>query len=129
MGQKTTHKIVIIEDDPVTRTMLAKILSREDLKVLQASDGQEGWSLIQSEAPDLVITDMLISRIDGLELCRKIKEDRNLNLIKVILISAVYKGFRFKSDIRESKADDFIAKPIQADILREKVDRLLAGTD
>jgi len=129
MGKKTSYKIIVIDDDPVTRTMLARILGRDDLKVLQASDGQEGWSLVQSEAPDLVISDMLISRIDGLDLCRKIKEDPNLNLVKVILISAVYKGFRYKSEIRASKADDFIAKPIQADILKETVDRLLREAD
>jgi DNA-binding response OmpR family regulator len=126
---KITHKIAIIDDDPVTRAMLAKILDREDLKILQAGDGQLGWDMIQREVPDLVITDMLIPRIDGLDLCRQIKRDPILKLVKVILMSAVYKGFHHKAEIRESKADDFIEKPIQAKVLKEKVDRLLLEGD
>jgi len=129
MSDKITHKIAIIDDDPVTRALLAKILDREDLQVMQASDGQEAWDMIQREVPDLVISDMLIARIDGLELCRKIKRDPILKLVKVILMSAVYKGFHHKAEIRESKADDFIEKPIQAKVLREKVDRLLLEAD
>ena len=129
MGEKITHKIAIIDDDPVTRTMLARILDREDLKIMQASDGQEGWDMIQREVPDLVISDMLIARIDGLDLCRKIKRDPILKLVKVILISAIYKGFHHRAEIRESQADDFIEKPIQAKVLKEKVDRLLLEAD
>ncbi len=124
-----THKIAIIDDDPVTRAMLAKILDRIDLKIIQACDGREGWEMIQREVPDLVISDMLIPRIDGLELCRKIKTDPVLKLVKVILISAVYKGIHHRAEIRECKADDFIEKPIQAKILREKLDRLLLESD
>lgn len=124
-----TRKILIVEDDPVTRTLLTRILGDREVAVLEAVNGQEGWDIVRREMPDLIIADMLIPKIDGLELCRKIKTDPVLKLVKVVLISAVYKDFHHKTEIRESRADAFIEKPVEAKALRETVKRLLLEAD
>ncbi len=120
------RKILIIEDDPVTLTMLAKLLAANDRQILTSRDGRDGLDQIFKEKPDLVICDLLIPHVDGLDLCRTIKADEALHFTRVILMSAVYKGFQHKSDIWESGADDFITKPIDTKLLKEKVAEYLA---
>jgi CheY-like chemotaxis protein len=118
-------KILIIDDDRVTLTMLEMILSRHGYQVLSAKDGAEGLELAAKEKPDAVISDMLIPKIHGLELCTKIKQDPQLKDIKVILMTAVYKGATFQFEAKNSGADQFIEKPIDTNELLDKLDKLL----
>jgi two-component system cell cycle response regulator len=118
-------KILIIDDDRVTLTMLEMILSRHGYQVLSAKDGAEGLELATKEKPGAVISDMLIPKIHGLELCTKIKQDPQLKDIKVILMTAVYKGTAFQFEAKDSGADLFIEKPIDTNELLDKLDKLL----
>ena len=118
-------KILIIDDDRVTLTMLEMILSRHGYQVLSAKDGAEGLELAAKVKPDAVISDMLIPKIHGLELCTKIKQDPQLKDIKVILMTAVYKGTSFQFEAKDSGADHFIEKPIDTNELLDKLDKLL----
>lgn len=118
-------KILIIDDDRVTLTMLEMILSRHGYNVLSANDGAEGFKLAAKEKPDAVISDMLIPKIHGLELCTKIKQDPLLKDTKIILMTAVYKGTTFQFQAKESGADYFIEKPIDTKDLIDKLKELL----
>jgi CheY-like chemotaxis protein len=117
--------ILIIDDDKVTLTMLEMILSRHGYRTFSAMDGEKGMEIAIKEKPDAVISDMLIPKIHGLELCAKIKKDPLLNKIKVILMTAVYKGATFQFEAKESGADHFIEKPIDTNDLLSKLDELL----
>lgn len=119
------RKILIIDDDRVTLTMLEMILSRHGYQVLSAKDGAEGLELATKEKPGAVISDMLIPKIHGLELCTKIKQDPQLKDIKVILMTSVYKGASFQFEAKDSGADHFIEKPIDMNELLDKLDKLL----
>lgn len=119
------NKILLIDDDRVTLTMLEMILSRHGYQVLSARDGEEGIDLIHKHMPDIVISDMLIPKIHGLELCRKIKQDPQLDKIKVIMMTAVYKGAAFHFEAKDCGADHFIEKPIDTKGLLHKVNELL----
>jgi CheY-like chemotaxis protein len=119
-------KILLIDDDRVTLTMLEMILSRHGYMVLSAKDGAEGLELISKEKPDVVISDMLIPKIHGLELCAKMKQDPELKEIKVILMTAVYKGATFHFEAKNCGADHFIEKPIDTNGLLDKLNELLA---
>ncbi len=118
------RKIVVIDDDPITVTMLTKLLAQKDVQVFSSPDGLKGWELIQQERPDLIISDLLVPHIDGLELAKMIKNHPALGSTKIVLMSAVYKGFYHRDDIQASGANDFISKPIDTKILREKISRL-----
>jgi len=119
-------KILLIDDDRVTLTMLEMILSRHGYMVLSAKDGAGGLELISKEKPDVVISDMLIPKIHGLELCAKMKQDPELKEIKVILMTAVYKGATFHFEAKNCGADHFIEKPIDMNGLLDKLNELLA---
>jgi len=117
-------KIVVIEDDRVTLEILNKILSRNEFQVFCATDGKTGYELVLSEKPDIVISDLLIPKIHGLDLCQKIKQDPNLKKTKIILMTATYKTPAFKHEIRESGAEEFIEKPIDTIELMKKIYKL-----
>ncbi len=118
-------KILLIDDDKVTLTMLEMALSRNDYQVLWAENGAKGLEIATSQKPDAVICDMLLPKLHGLELCQKIKQDPQLGRIKVILMTAVYRGTAFKFEAKKSGADHFMEKPINVKDLIGLLDRLL----
>jgi two-component system cell cycle response regulator len=120
-------KIVVVDDDRVTLALLEKALRGDDTQVFTAFDGLGGLTLVSREIPDLVIVDLLLPQIDGFDLCRRIKENPLLPETKVIVMSAVYKGLYFKHDISKSGADAFVAKPINIQELKAKVEGFLKG--
>jgi len=120
------RKVLIVDDDRVTVTMLEMILSRHKYQVLSAQDGSRGFELTKKERPDAVISDMLLPKTHGLELCKMIKQDPDLIQTKVILMTAVYKGTAFKFEAKECGADFFIEKPIDTKELLALLDDIFA---
>lgn len=118
-------KIVIIDDDRVTLAMLEKVLIMRGFWVYSAKDGAEGYELVKREKPDVLITDMLIPKIHGLDLCKKIKESSELNHIKVILMTAVYKGITLRREAMECMADGFMEKPVDIKDMISRIYKLL----
>lgn len=113
--------ILIADDDPVTLKLLSSRLSAWGHMVHQASDGNRAWESIQSNAIDIVISDWVMPGLDGLQLCRRIREIEGSAYIYLILISAQDS----RADILhglESGVDDYITKPIDMDALRARVD-------
>jgi DNA-binding response OmpR family regulator len=121
------RKILIVDDDRVTVTMLEMILSRQKYQVISAQDGSQGFELTKEQRPDAVISDMLLPKTHGLELCKMIKQDPELNQTKVILMTAVYKGTTFKFQAKECGADFFIEKPINTNELLSVLDDMFAN--
>ncbi len=104
--------IAIIDDDRVSSSMLEKLLSEKGYRVVKAFDGEKGMKLVREERPRLVICDMLLPKIHGADLCRKIKDDPELKETMVVLITAVYKGATSRIDIKSYGADNYFEKPI-----------------
>jgi DNA-binding response OmpR family regulator len=117
-------KIVVIDDDSVTREILNKMLSKDDFEVFCAKDGKSGYELVLSEQPDLVLLDLLLPKIHGLDVCLKIKQNPNLEKTKVILMTSAYKSPAFRQEISVTGADDFIEKPLDTIELMKKIYRL-----
>lgn len=117
-------KIVVIDDDKVTRKLLSEILSRNGYEVHVASDGQEGLALVKWEQPDLVLTDLLIPLVDGIGVCQQIKDEPELNRTKVIVMSALKNPVMVR-EARAAGADDFLDKPIKTEAMLELLRKLL----
>jgi len=122
-------KIVVIDDDRVTLAVIEKALILAGFWIYSAKDGEEGLELVKQEKPDILISDMLIPKIHGIDLCKKVKESQELKHTRVILMSAVYKKMTYKDLIRESGADDFIGKPVDLDDLKDRINKLLQDKD
>jgi CheY-like chemotaxis protein len=113
-----TRKILLADDDSTFRRILGGILSKAGYDVVLAEDGEEALEKATSEKPDLVITDGLMPRLHGFQVCKAVKE---LNAeTKVIMLTAIYTSPNYKWEAHNKfRADDIITKPCQiADLLR-----------
>lgn len=115
--------ILIIDDNQEIRAYLIKLFS-ENYVVYSAENGEEGLKLTKKHMPDLVISDITMEEMDGLELCRKIKESNDLSHIPVILLTASKNPETHLQGINDG-ADDYITKPFDDDILKARVESLL----
>lgn len=115
--------ILIVEDNTELRSFLQTILS-DNYKVIEATNGQEGLELAQEFVPDLIISDIMMSVMDGLDMVKSIKENRNICHIPIILLSA-----KSSLDDRisglEQGIDDYITKPFSATYLKARIRSLL----
>jgi DNA-binding response OmpR family regulator len=103
-------KIVIIEDEPDILEVLSYNLKREGYEILTATDGIHGLSLVRKEVPDMVLLDLMLPGMDGVEICSTIKKDQQTQNTLIIMVTA--KGE--ESDIVLGLgvgADDYITKP------------------
>jgi len=118
-------KIVVAEDDRSTLAFLEKTLILRGFWVYGTRDGEEAFKVIGEEMPDLVISDMLMPKLHGLDLCTKVKESPELQHIKVIMITGVYPGSIGQREALSHGADSFIIKPIDPDRLVNRIFELL----
>jgi DNA-binding response OmpR family regulator len=121
------RKAVVIDDDKVTVAILTRSLSSAGFEVISAADGAAGLECISREKPDLVVTDLLLPRVDGLAVCAKIKADPELVGVKLVIITAL-KNFAFQHEARNSGADVVLEKPVSWETLKKTLDRLFPGS-
>ncbi len=118
------QKIVIIEDEPDILEVLSYNLKREGYGVFTALSGHAGLALIEKEKPELVLLDLMLPGMDGIELCRKLKNDPRTRNILIIMVTA--KGE--ESDVVLGLgvgADDYVAKPFSPKELVARVKAVL----
>jgi two-component system cell cycle response regulator DivK len=117
-------KILLVEDNEMNRDMLSRRLQRRGYEVIIAVDGQEGVTLAQAEAPDLILMDMSLPVMDGWEATRQPKAASETIAIPVIALTAhAMSGDREKA--MEAGCDDYDAKPIDLPRLLAKIEALL----
>ena len=117
-------KIMIVDDDRETREMLKMALEIEGYQVLQVSDGLRLIAALHVDRPDLILLDVMMSWIDGFELCRAVKKNDEFRDIPVVFVSAK----KTANDIRKglaSGAVDYFSKPIDMERLLSKIVELL----
>ena len=114
-------RILIAEDESVSRSLLEAILKKWGYDVVATSSGQEAWEAMQAEnPPPLAILDWKMPGMDGVEICRKVRESTTLASTYIILLT----GQRQKDDVvvgLESGANDYIRKPFDREELRARV--------
>lgn len=122
-GVEREHMVLIADDSSELREYLVQLLSSK-YNIITATDGEEGYEKTISEQPDLVLTDVVMPKVNGLELCRKIKENPYTSHIPVILISARDLP-AYKMEGYNMLTDDYITKPFHADLLLSRIDNLI----
>lgn len=117
-------RILCVDDDEDTRVLLQTALSGQNHVVTTAADGNEALSKIGEEDIDVVLTDILIPHIDGFQLAKAIKNNRETRHIIVILITGTYLNETDKTLGAAMGADEFLYKPIDPDVIVDTVKRL-----
>jgi signal transduction histidine kinase/ligand-binding sensor domain-containing protein/DNA-binding response OmpR family regulator len=114
--------ILITDDDVEIRKYLHEIL-KDRYRILEAKNGKEALKVAQESFPDLIISDIRMDEMDGIKLCKQIKENESLNHIPVILLTGSH-GPELELQSVEGGADVYITKPFDKDILLAKVENL-----
>ena len=116
-------KILIADDDSVSRALLKKILEKEGHKVLQAENGKDAWVLFIENEVNMLITDWVMPEMDGLELCRRVRDLKLDYYVYIIMITANDQRDEAVKGL-EAGADDYITKPFDPE---EVVARIRSG--
>jgi DNA-binding response OmpR family regulator len=117
--------VLVVEDDPVILRLLEVNFELEGFGVVLAHDGAEGIEAARSERPDIIISDIMMPKMSGIELVQALKGDASTASIPIILLSAKAQTSDLKSGM-DSGADDYITKPFEPLDLIDRVNALLS---
>lgn len=115
--------ILIVEDNSDIREYIRSSFC-DIYEIITADDGQQGWEMIQSQIPDVIVSDIMMPIMDGLELCRMVKSDIRTSHIPIILLTAK-DSLKDKEDGYDQGADSYLTKPFSAKLLHSRIHNLL----
>lgn len=118
-------KILVVEDNELSRDMLRKRLERRGYSVLIARDGEQGHSLASSESPDLILMDISLPAMDGWEVTQLLKANDATRHIPIIALTA-HALVSDRAKASEAGCNDYDTKPIEFERLCQKIESLLA---
>jgi len=105
-----TTCILVADDDEGTRQLLASILGREGYQLVQAQDGEEALAAAYTHRPDLILTDIQMPRVSGIELTRRLRSDASMATVPIILVSGLHETTDKVAGL-DAGATDFVTKP------------------
>jgi CheY-like chemotaxis protein len=117
--------VLVVDDDPVIQKLLQVNFEMEGYSVITAGDGEEGLAKAQAEHPDAVVLDVMMPKMDGLEVARRLKSDPDTEGIPIILLSAKAQ----QADIQAGTAtgaEEYLTKPFDPLELLQRVGELIA---
>jgi response regulator RpfG family c-di-GMP phosphodiesterase/signal transduction histidine kinase len=121
---ESIQKVLLVEDNADLRNYMSKMLKRFGHGVLTAEDGLDGWHRARNELPDIIVSDVMMPRMDGFELVSKVKSDEKTMHIPVILITAKHE-LDSKIEGLKTGADDYLSKPVNIRELDARIKNLL----
>jgi two-component system response regulator VicR len=119
------RRILCIEDEPEMIDLIRLILERKGFEVVGAVGGQEGLDAIRREKPVLVLLDLMMPDVDGWEVYRQMKADKELQDIPVIVVTAKAQSIDKVLGLHIAKVDDYVTKPFGPSDLVDSVERVL----
>lgn len=119
MGMNNKY-IIVIEDDSDIQELIKYNLSKEKFKVDGYTSGEDGLNAIKQLKPDLILLDLMLPGIDGLEICRQLKKDSTTDNIPIIMLTAKTEESDIVSGL-EMGADDYITKPFSPKVLIARI--------
>ena len=118
------HPIVLVVEDNADIREYIRSSFTDIYEVITAKDGKEGWELAQVRIPNIIVSDIMMPVMDGIELCKRIKEDMRTSHIPVILLTAK-DSLQDKEEGYASGADSYLTKPFSAKLLHSRINNLL----
>lgn len=122
-----SKKLLIVDDEPHIRMLIEQTLEEledEDVTFLKAENGEEALEIIKTETPDLVFLDVMMPKMNGMEVCRRVKKELALDNIFIVLLTAKGQELdRLKG--QEVGADVYMTKPFDPEMILEKAREVL----
>ncbi len=121
-------KILIVDDEDDIRKLLARVMTQKGYQVVESARGLDALQKVRDENPDVILLDAMLPEVHGFEICRRIKGSKKYGDIPVIMVSAIYRGWRVAEDLKASYGvDAFLEKPFKISDIIAQVERVLAG--
>ncbi len=121
---RTRPRILIVEDDHLNRMLMTELFEGHGYGTLQAENGEEAIIMARSKSPDLIVMDIQLPKLSGLDAIRQLKSDSDLTDIPVIAVSAMLRT-EAEGMIRSAGFDEFLAKPFTVQSMLLMVSRFL----
>ncbi len=126
---RAPRRILVVDDEPEIRLLAERALASRGYVVETASDGEEALARIGETLPDLVLLDAMLPKLHGFEVCRRVRSDARTRTVPIVIMTAIYRGWRFAQDARENYgAEDYIEKPFHLEDLHRRVEAVLEST-
>lgn len=126
-AERISPVILVVDDDGFQRKQMAHALGRENVKLVFAASGAEALAALRKRRPDLILMDVMMPDIDGIEITRRLKSIEKFAAIPIIMITGNSKEAIVKASLKAG-ATDFIVKPVKKQALLKKLDKLLELT-
>ena len=120
------YKILIVDDDPQARLVLAYILKRKGFDVCEAESGATALAAVGRDLPDLVLLDVMMPDMDGFEICAALRAGRPGHELPIVMLTAKTDADAHTRGMRAG-ASDYLTKPVRADELVARIQAALAG--
>lgn len=121
-------KVLIVDDEDDIRKLLRRVLEKKGYEVVEARDGQEALSAVRENTPHVIVLDAMLPEVHGFDICRRIKGSKRYGHIPIIMVSAIYRGWRFAEDLHASYGiSAFLEKPFKINEIIDAVEAALAG--
>jgi DNA-binding response OmpR family regulator len=120
----TPARILVADDNETNRDILATRLAANGYEVLHAGDGEEALAVTRAQRPDLILLDIMMPKLDGIEVCKRLKADAALPFTPVILVTAKVESGDMVEGL-DAGADEYVTKPVDQKVLVARVKALL----
>ncbi len=122
-------RVLVVDDEPAIRLLAQRALQHKGYAVEVAADGQEALDKVRAHPPDLLLLDAMLPKVHGFEVARRVRSDPASRQVPIVIMTAVYRGWRFAEDARQSYgAEDYVEKPFRVDDLLRRVETVLEAT-
>ncbi|MFZ0544406.1 MAG: response regulator [Candidatus Promineifilaceae bacterium] len=115
-----THSVLVVDDEPMARTLLRLMLVRAGFEVFEAADGLEALTKVKEQLPDLMILDIMMPGIDGFAVCETLRQEEETSQLPVIMLSAKTDSVSVRRGLRAG-ATKYLTKPVSQDELTRNV--------
>jgi CheY-like chemotaxis protein len=126
LGEIGAPTVLIVEDDPETRHFYRSVFEGDGFRIEQAHNGLQALEKAIDACPDLILTDIAVPGIDGIELCRRLRADERTRAIPVLAVTG-YEDRHYPDRAMGAGANDVLIKPCVPDVLVSTARRLLAA--
>jgi len=121
---RTPPRILIVDDNPTNVKVLATRLAAEGYEIVTASDGEEGLAAARRETPDLILLDVMMPKLDGFEVCRRLRADASFPFTPIIMVTAMADTRDVVAGL-EAGGDEYLTKPVDHAALAARVNSML----
>jgi DNA-binding response OmpR family regulator len=119
---------LVVDDEADIRKMLSRLLGKAGYRVIEADRGVQALRLVKEHHPDLIVLDAMLPEVHGFDIARRIKGSRRYGNVPIVMVSAVYRGWRYAEDLRGSLGvDDFIEKPFTLQDILQRIEKRLGA--